>query len=276
VTDYLDRQIGLDEIADVFGEVTVWASRFGALLLDELPLAPDATVLDLGCATGFPLFELAHVLGPRCRVVGADVWTRALGEAERRRRIYELPNVALAGADGAALPFRGGSFGVIVSNLGVNNFADPDRVLAECVRVLRPGGTLALTTNVAGHMREVYDVFRAVAADAGDAGATERLAADEARRGTEESLVARVERAGLRVRRTVRDTFTLRYAGGGALLRHWLTRIGFLPAWRAALGPERERELLAEAERRLDALAAREGDLRATVPMLYLEAERPG
>ncbi|HEX9935973.1 MAG TPA: methyltransferase domain-containing protein, partial [Longimicrobium sp.] len=104
MTDYLDRQIGLDEIADVFGEVAVWASRFGALLLDELPLAPEATVLDLGCATGFPLFELAHVLGPHCRVVGADVWTRALGEAERRRRIYGLPNVALAAADGAALP----------------------------------------------------------------------------------------------------------------------------------------------------------------------------
>lgn len=276
MTDYLDRQIGLDEIADVFGEVTVWASRFGALLLDQLPLAPDATVLDLGCATGFPLFELAHVLGPRCRVAGADVWVTALEAAEQKRRIYRLPNVALAGADGAALPFRGGCFGMIVSNLGVNNFADPDRVLAECVRVLRPGGTLALTTNVAGHMREVYDVLRAVAADAGDDGAVERLAADEARRGTEESVTDWIERSGLRVRRTVRSAFTLRYASGGALLRHWLTRIGFLPAWRAALGPERERELLAEAERRLDALAARDGDLRATVPMLYLEAERPG
>jgi arsenite methyltransferase len=276
VTDYLDRQIGLDEIADVFGEAQLWASRFGALLLDQLPLAPDATVLDLGCATGFPLFELAHVLGPRCRAVGADVWTKALGEAERRRRIYALSNAALAGADGAALPFRGGSFGLIVSNLGVNNFALPDRVLAECVRVLRPGGTLALTTNLAGHMREVYDVLRAVVTDAGDAGAVERLAADEARRGTEASITGWIERSGLRVRRTVRSAFTLRYAGGGALLRHWLTRIGFLPAWRAALGPERERALLAEAERRLDALAAREGELRGTVPMLYLEAERPG
>ncbi|HEU4562513.1 MAG TPA: class I SAM-dependent methyltransferase [Longimicrobium sp.] len=276
MTDYLERQIGMDEIADAFGEAQFWGSRFGALLLDNLPLAPDATVLDLGCATGFPLFELAHVLGPGCRAVGADVWVRALEAAERKRRIYRLPNVALAGADGAALPFRGGSFGVVVSNLGVNNFADPDGVLAECVRVLRPGGVLALTTNLAGHMREVYEILRAVAEEAGDAAAAERLAADEARRGTEGAVTARVLRAGLRVRQTVRDTFILRYANGGALLRHWLTRIGFLPAWRTALGTDRERELLAEAERRLDALAAREGELRATVPMLYLEAERPG
>ncbi|HET7233178.1 MAG TPA: class I SAM-dependent methyltransferase [Longimicrobium sp.] len=276
MTDYLDRQIGLDEIADAFGELTFWASRFGALMLDELPLASDATVLDLGCATGFPLFELAHVLGPRSRVVGADVWLRALAHAERRRVIYRLPNAALAGGDGAALPFRGGSFGMVVSNLGVNNFADPDAVLAECARVLKPGGTFALTTNVAGHMREVYEVLRSVAEDAGDAGAVERLAADEARRGTDESVRARVERAGLRVRRMVRDTFELRYASGGALLRHWLTMIGFLPSWRAALGADRERELLAEAERRLDALSAERGELRATVPMLYLEAERPG
>lgn len=275
MTDYLDRSIGLDEIADAFGEVTFWASRFGALLLENLPLHADATVLDLGCATGFPLFELAHVLGPRSRCAGVDVWVRALRQAERRRRIYRLPNVALAGGDGAALPFRDRSFGMIVSNLGVNNFAEPEAVLAECARVLRPGGVLALTTNLAGHMREVYDVLRAVAHDAGAADAVERLEADEARRGTEVSAEDRMTGAGLRVRRIVRDTFMMRYASGGAMLRHWLTLIGFLPAWRAALGPDRERELLAEAERRLDDLAAASGDLAVTVPMLYLEAERP-
>jgi hypothetical protein len=125
-------------------------------------------------------------------------------------------------------------------------------------------------------MREVYDVLRAVAADAGDSAAAQRLADDEARRGTEASIAERVERAGLRVRRMVRGEFAFRYASGGALLRHWLTLIGFLPSWRAALGPERERELLAEAERRLDVIASSEGELRTTVPMLYLEAERPG
>jgi SAM-dependent methyltransferase len=163
---------------------------------------------------------------------------------------------------------------MIVSNLGVNNFAQPETVLAECARVLRPGGILALTTNLSGHMREAYDVFRAVAHDAGAADAVDRLAADEARRGTEESVAERVRGAGFTVRRMVRNRFVLRYAGGGALLRHWLTLIGFLPAWRAALGPDRERELLAEAERRLDAIAATTGGLGATVPMLYLEAER--
>jgi ubiquinone/menaquinone biosynthesis C-methylase UbiE len=275
VTDFLDRQIGMDEIADAFGEATFWATRFGALMLDHLPLAPEGPVLDLGCATGFPLFELAHVLGPSHRIVGADVWLRALVLAERRRLIYRLPNVGLAAGDGAALPFRGGGFAMVVSNLGVNNFARPDDVLAECVRVLRPGGTLAVTTNVAGHMREVYDVLRAVAEDAGDAAAVSRLSEDEARRGTEGSIAERVERAGLRVRKTVRGEFTLRYANGGALLRHWLTLIGFLASWREAFGPEREREMFAEAERRLDAIAVREGELRTTVPMLYLEAARP-
>jgi len=88
-------------------------------------------------------------------------------------------------------------------------------------------------------------------------------------------VVERVRGAGFTVRQTVRDTFTLRYAGGGALLRHWLTRIGFLPAWRAALGPDRERELLAEAERRLDDIAGANGGLAASVPMLYMEAIRP-
>ena len=41
-------------------ELPLWSAPFGLRLLESVPLAPGATVLDVGCGTGFPLLELAH------------------------------------------------------------------------------------------------------------------------------------------------------------------------------------------------------------------------
>ena len=81
-----------------------------------------------------------------------------------------------------------------------------------------------------------------------------------------------LEGAGLRVDRVVEEGFTLRYRDGAALFGHWLTRVGFLDGWRTVAGPEREEEVMRELERELDRRAAAAGELRMTVPMLYLEA----
>ena len=276
MTDYLDRKVDFADpaVAAVFDELSFWSSRFGALLLDNLEPARDRRVLDLGCAAGFPLFELAHRHGASCRLVGADTWEAALRRAEHKRSVYGLRHVSLARADGAALPFRDASFDLVVSNLGVNNFADAPRALAECARVARPGGRLALTTNLSGHMRELYAAFREVLAAMERPEYLDRLDADEARRGTVDSVRALVETAGFEVAKVAESTFRMRYADGGALLRHWLTVVGFLPAWRAVVDPADERAVFAALERRLDAIAAECGEIETTVPALYLEARR--
>lgn len=274
MTDYLDRTVDLAELAPVFDELTFWSSRFGALLVDNLELRRGITILDVGCGAGFPLFELAHVHGPSCRVVGADVWSAALQRAEAKRRTYALHHAALAEASGDALPFRDASFDLVVSNLGVNNFAHPERVFAECGRVARPGGRLALTTNLSGHMRELYALFREVLGDFGRDDYLARLDADEARRGTVESVAARMEGGGFAVARAVEGSFRMRFADGSALLRHWLVIIGFLPAWRGVVDPEDARGVFNALERRLNEEAAARGALETTVPMLYLEGVR--
>ncbi|HEX5727442.1 MAG TPA: methyltransferase domain-containing protein [Longimicrobiaceae bacterium] len=276
MTEYLEREVDLADppTASAFDELSFWASRFGRLLFDHLELRPDLAILDLGCGTGFPLFELAHAHGPSCRCVGVDLWGAGLARAAHKRRVHALRRVALVHGDGARLPFAPHCFDLVVSNLGVNNFDDAPGVLAECARVARPGARLALTTNLAGHMRELYAVLREVAAERGGPGATERLAANQSHRGSVQSLSALVRGAGFRVARVVEDSFVMRYLDGSALLRHWLTVVGFLGGWRAVAGPERERDVLAELERRLNDEAARAGGLAMTVPMLYLEAVR--
>jgi ubiquinone/menaquinone biosynthesis C-methylase UbiE len=276
VTDFLAP--GLDAgdpaFASAFDELSFWSSRFGTLLFRHLDLAPDLRILDLGCGTGVPLLELAHVHGESCRLVGVDVWTQALARAETKRRAHRLARVRLVQADGAALPFAGARFDLIVSGLGVNNFADPGAVLAECARVARRAARLVLTTNLEGHLREFYAAYRDTLEALGLTRHLPRLEANERHRGTVESVSRLCEEAGFRVTRRIEDRFTLRYLDGGALLRHPLTRYGFLEGWRRVVDPAEEATVFAALQRRLDDVARRDGELRMTVPMLYLEARR--
>jgi ubiquinone/menaquinone biosynthesis C-methylase UbiE len=276
MTDYLDwpSDHRRTAVASVYDEVSFWASRFGALLLENVPIAHGMRVLDLACGNGFPLYELAHLLGRSSRLWGADIWREGLARARSKQDVYQLPNVALVAADGARLPFAGASFDLIVSNLGVNNFDDAPAALEECARVARPGAVLALTTNVEGHMAELYSVFRHVLEEIGNPTYLERLTANEKRRGTRESLVAMLVAAGFTPSRAVGTSFTMRYADGSALLRHSLTRFGFLGGWKAVVDEPDRRRVFAELEDHLNHHAEHEGELRMTVPALYLEAVR--
>jgi ubiquinone/menaquinone biosynthesis C-methylase UbiE len=157
----MTRQLHPDWAEAVFDELPLWSARFGALLFDNLELRPNVRGLDVGCATGFPLFELAHVHGPSSHFTGIDPWAEAIARAERKREVYGLTNVELHVGDGANMPFDDQTFDLITSNLGINNFDDPAKVMSECFRVAKPGARIVLTTNLSGHMADFYDLFRA-------------------------------------------------------------------------------------------------------------------
>lgn len=273
-TNYLDPLIASD-FASVFDELSFWSSRFGQLLFNNIELRGHINILDLGSGTGFPLFELAHTFGRTCHVTGLDPWTQAVERARLKQKIYELPNVRIMEGDGAEQPFEEGTFDLIVSNLGINNFEKPAKVLAECFRVARPGATLVMTTNVKGHYREFYEIYRAVLSELGKEHRTERLNENEEHRGTKESVCALIEAAGFHVARAIEDEFQMRFLDGSAMLRHSLVRFGFMDGWRGVVAQDEEEEVFALLERRLNEAAARQGELRMTVPMLYVEGKKP-
>jgi demethylmenaquinone methyltransferase/2-methoxy-6-polyprenyl-1,4-benzoquinol methylase len=99
----------------------------------SLGLAPGAVVLDLACGTGDLCRELVRQgLTP----VGADRSAGMLGAARTA--------APLVRGDGLFLPFRAGALDGIVCGFALRNFAALAPVLAECARVLQPGGRLAL------------------------------------------------------------------------------------------------------------------------------------
>ena len=256
-----------------YDELPLWCAMAGLFLLEHLPLPRGATVLDVGCGTGFPLLELAQRLGAGATVHGLDPWAQALRRARFKAGVIGVANATLTRGDGGTMPFPDGRFDLIVSNLGINNFADPDAVFAECGRVLKRGGRLALTSNVEGHMAELYAVFETLLTDLGHPEALAALRRHVAHRGSVTSIAERLGRAGFRVARAVQRDFPMRFADGSALLRHYFIRLGFLDGWRSVVTPDTEREIFGALEAGLNRRAGERGELALTVPLAYIEAE---
>jgi arsenite methyltransferase len=274
--DFLHRTYDLHqpELASAFDQVSFWSARFGAFLFQHLTLRPHLAILDLACGTGFPLFELAQVYGPSCQVAGIDLWREAIERAKTKQQVYQFPNVQILEADATHLPFGEHEFDLIVSHLGINNFADPEAVLTECFRVANPHASLVLTTNPTGHMRELYVLFREVLLELQKPAYLERLRRNEEHRGTKESLGGLLRAAGFDMVKIHEGAFQLRYVDGSALFHHVLTQVGFLEGWRQVVDPEDEEQVFALLEARLNQVAQARGELRLTVPMLYLEGAK--
>jgi SAM-dependent methyltransferase len=271
--DFLDyvADFSSPQILDAYDELPLWSAMFGLLLLEEVPLANVRMVLDAGCGTGFPLIELAERLGGMAHVHGIDPWSAALARAASKIASRATPNVTLHEGTASHLPFDDATFDLIVSNLGLNNFDDRAAAVHECRRVARDGAVLALTTNLQGHMHELYEMFDEVLAAKADDAARQRLRDHVAHRGTIASVSALLAGGGFNVTRVVERRATMRFASGTALLNHHFIKLGFLGGWKSIAAGD-EVAVFSALRDRLDAHAARAGELRLTIPMAYIEA----
>jgi SAM-dependent methyltransferase len=116
------------------GHVT---SRFAGPLLDAANVKRRTRVLDV--ATG-PGYVAAQAAERGASVVGADVAAAMVSLAARLH-----PGIEFREADVHELPFEDGSFDAAVGNFLIMHLGRPDQAMAELVRVLAPGGRVALT-----------------------------------------------------------------------------------------------------------------------------------
>lgn len=122
-------------------------------MIDQLKLRGDEQVLDVGCGRGLLLLDAARQLRSG-KATGLDLWSSRdqSGNTETAAR----HNVALANltdrvqidtGDMRQLPYPDAIFDVIISSLAIHNLpgkADREKAVREIVRVLKPGGRLAL------------------------------------------------------------------------------------------------------------------------------------
>jgi SAM-dependent methyltransferase len=99
-------------------------------------------VLDVACGPGLVVAAFAAVAR---RVTGIDVTPAMIDRARALAAERGLANVDLRVGDVVPLPYRDGSFSVVVSRFAFHHFLDPGAVLAEMRRVCRPGGRVVVT-----------------------------------------------------------------------------------------------------------------------------------
>ena len=110
--------------------------------LEVLRMEPDV-VVDLGAGTGQASIALKRRY-PGSRVVAMDIAQGMLLQARKRQTLLRRFDRVVA--DAAALPLGDASVDMLFSSLMLQWCNDPDQVLRECRRVLRPGGVLHFTT----------------------------------------------------------------------------------------------------------------------------------
>src|SRR5205814_611390 len=123
-------------------------------------------------------------------------------------------------------------------------------------------------------MQEFYTLFRELLMEMNRPDYVERLGINEDHRGTKESICGLLETLGFRVTKLVEDRFFFRYLDGTAFLNHFFIKLGFLDGWKSAVNPEDEKEIFAAIEERLNRRAGEEGELKLTIPMLFIQAEK--
>ena len=122
-----------------FGRDPGWR-RF---LVSRVPAGRRDTVLDVATGTGAVALELARTAG--CSVVGLDQSAEMLAEARRRvDRAGLARQIEFVEGTATALPFPDAAFEHLTFTYLLRYVEDPERVARELVRVVKPGGTVAM------------------------------------------------------------------------------------------------------------------------------------
>jgi ubiquinone/menaquinone biosynthesis C-methylase UbiE len=126
----------------LFTPVETLTTPAAAKLVHYAQIQPNQRVLDVGCGTGVVSITAAR---KGARVKGLDL-TPALLERAKWNAGLAQTEIEFTEGDAEALPYKDAEFDVVVSQFGHMFAPRPDVAIAEMIRVLKPGGTLAFST----------------------------------------------------------------------------------------------------------------------------------
>ena len=119
-------------------------------ILKEVRIEPGFHVLDYGCGPGRYVCPLAELVGDSGKVYALDVQPAAIGEVQNIASKKQLANVETIVSDCRTGLHRNSLDAVLLYDT-FHHLSDPDRVLSELHRVLKPGGILSFSDH---HMEE--------------------------------------------------------------------------------------------------------------------------
>lgn len=273
-----EQQVGncfsVGSVAGVYEDIYVprifvpWAR----LLVEEVGLSPGESVLDVATGPGTVARLAAERVGPKGRVVAADISAAMLEIAKQKPRLTDAAEIHYVVSPAAPLLVPGGAFDVVTCQQGLQFFPDRGAAIHEMYRALRPGGRLVVAV-----WREIalQPSFAAV-----DAALRESLSAEQAepygapfRGPSADQLASALHGQGFADVSVREHTLPLLYEGGSAQA---LAAIAASPVAAAvAAMPEADRAALWKAGERQLAHLVRAGQVRTQMVSNIAMASKP-
>ena len=263
------------ELISVIDELSLWSAPFGLRLLEMIDMKKNISALDIGFGLGFPLLEVAMRLGNSCKVYGIDPWEAAAGRVRNKIEIYGINNVELFSGYAENIPLPGKSIDLIISNNGINNVEDQEKVFKECARISRTGAQLLFNFNLEDTMIEFYCVLKDILSESGMTDEIEEMKRHiYSKRKPVEEVIELVEKNGFTINQVKHDSFQFRYNDGSSMFKHFFIKLAFFKSWQELVQGTKQDKIFIEAEKRLNRIADEKGELRLSVPFVTIEAIR--
>jgi uncharacterized protein (DUF1330 family)/trans-aconitate methyltransferase len=253
--------------ADIYDALFVPAlfRQWGPVIAAEAGIGIGDSVIDVGCGTGVLALAALDLVGPEGKVVGLDPNPDMLDVARSKS-----PRIDWRAGRAEEIPFADANFDAAVSQFALMFFEDRAKGLREMMRVLKPGGRLAVT--VCGALDDspgyaaladmLQRLFGSAMADAFRAPFT---------LGSAEILRHLCKEAGIEGGHVVRRQGTVRFASIESMIsteRACIWTLGGL------LDDDQFKRLLKESERMLAPFVAGSGDVVFDMPALVITASR--
>ena len=126
----------------------LWGAQLAgvqAALLTSATLQPGERVLDLACGTGLVTLAAARAVAPSGHALGTDLSGEMVALAAQQAQQQGVSNAGFSRMDAEHLAVADGSVDVVLCSLGLMYVPEPERVVSEARRVLRPGGRLVVS-----------------------------------------------------------------------------------------------------------------------------------
>lgn len=274
LTNIHDKTFDLDssEVVGVLDEVPFWSAPFGIKLLEAVKLKQGIKALDIGFGTGFPLTELAMRLGNSSKIYGIDPWKAAIERARQKFEVYGIKNIETIAGVAERLPFKDQYLDLIISNNGINNVNDLNKVIDECARTLKTGGQFVQSINLDTTMVEFYQLLEEVIIEnkMEDLLPAINQHIYEKRKPLDEFL-ALLESKGFAVEQVIEDSFSYRFVDGKALFNHYFIRLAFMPSWNLLLPESKAEHIFKQVENKFNTMAKSKGFVELSVPFVVID-----
>jgi ubiquinone/menaquinone biosynthesis C-methylase UbiE len=111
------------------------------IILPRVGLKQSMTLVDVGCGQGFFALPAARIAGPQGRIYGIDIDEEALDLLKRRASESGLSITMLRGEAEKTIACEGCA-DIVLFGISLHDFREPENVLANAYRMLKPGGVL--------------------------------------------------------------------------------------------------------------------------------------